>query len=92
MPRCPTTVDWYGLDMTARCVRPERHDGPHRDGVWWFDDHGLRVPQLVERPSPRGISGHPYRCDCALHTRARQYAREHAARKRAVAVSAGTDA
>ena len=43
--RCPVTVDWYGLDMTARCVRPEGHDGPHRDGVWWFDDYGLRVPQ-----------------------------------------------
>lgn len=42
--RCPVTVEWFGYDVTTRCVRPAGHGGAHRDGVWWFDDHGLRVP------------------------------------------------
>jgi hypothetical protein len=43
IPRCPVTVTWYETGVTVRCVRPDNHDGPHRDGVWWFDDWGLRV-------------------------------------------------
>ena len=54
--RCPVTVDWYGLDMTARCVRPERHDGPHRDGVWWWDSYGLRVDGTEETPRKVGTA------------------------------------
>ena len=81
IPRCAVTVEWYGLDMIARCVRPEHHDGPHRDGVWWWDDHGLRVPQLDEPRSPRGTAGHPRGCGCDYHVKAREYARRKAARK-----------
>lgn len=51
--RCPVTVEWFGYDHTSRCVRPAGHGGYHRDGVWWFDDHGLRVPAPEPAPERR---------------------------------------
>lgn len=46
--RCPTTVFWWDVQMTATCVRPAYHQGWHRDGVYWFDDEGNRRPSLEE--------------------------------------------
>lgn len=43
VPRCRAVVNWYELDLTARCQRPDGHAGDHCDGLWWFDDIGLRV-------------------------------------------------
>lgn len=42
-PRCRVTVHWHGYDLTTRCQRPEHHDGNHHDGLWAFDQLGLRV-------------------------------------------------
>lgn len=49
--RCHITVWWFDVDFEARCVRPEGHAGPHRDGVAWWDDHGLRVPHVTDDDS-----------------------------------------
>lgn len=43
MSRCEARIYWFDIDVSARCVRPEAHDGPHRDGIRWFDDNGLQV-------------------------------------------------
>lgn len=58
--RCKVTVTWVDTGVTCRCLRPTGHDGPHRDGVEWFDDHGLRVPHVpaVETPTRGSRAGH----------------------------------
>jgi hypothetical protein len=57
MMRCPVTVTWVELDMTARCLLPEGHDLPHTDGVFWFDAYGLRTPR-DERSDPETAADH----------------------------------
>jgi hypothetical protein len=48
MNRCAATVHWHELDLDRRCIRTEGHTGLHRDGVWWFDNLGMRVPRADE--------------------------------------------
>lgn len=42
---CGRPVHWYDADLTTSCLRPAGHDGLHRDGLYWFDQHGLRAPR-----------------------------------------------
>jgi hypothetical protein len=49
MNRCTASVRWLELDIDRRCIRPDDHEGFHRDGVWFFTSEGLRVPRDTDR-------------------------------------------
>ena len=48
---CRFAVFVWGIDQWRGCLRPRGHDGPHRDGVHWWDDDGLIVPRSPKRPT-----------------------------------------
>lgn len=52
--RCSFAVHLFGYDHRVHCVRDVGHGDFHTDGLWWFDEAGLRVPREV--PAPRRLS------------------------------------
>jgi hypothetical protein len=41
---CEWSIYWWDIDIDETCRRPAGHRGHHTDGLWWFDDNGIRVP------------------------------------------------
>lgn len=66
---CGRSVRWHGEDLNAVCQLPLGHQpsDQHCDGLWWFDNHGLRLPHLPTaesayqggRAGARGLAQHP---------------------------------
>ncbi|HEY2086411.1 MAG TPA: hypothetical protein VGH54_10365 [Mycobacterium sp.] len=50
-PLCEYSVHWWDVDIDETCRRPLGHHGHHTDGLWYFDDNGLRVPHGAEDDS-----------------------------------------
>jgi hypothetical protein len=48
---CEYSVYWWDVDIDETCRRPLGHPGHHTDGLWFFDDQGLRVPYGAEDDS-----------------------------------------
>lgn len=63
--RCRVTVDWYDLDITARCTLPAGHLDFHTDGVRWFTTTGLQRPACLGEPEhvARGTAAGAKRLD-----------------------------
>jgi hypothetical protein len=59
--RCDHAVYWFGDGLWTQCVRPGGHKGLHRDGLYWFDDDGIRQPrdQPPERCRGYVVDGEP---------------------------------
>lgn len=41
---CNRFVSWWDGEYEGNCELPEGHEGPHWDGMSWFDDEGKEVP------------------------------------------------
>lgn len=54
MIHCPVTVHWWAEGLTVRCIRKLQHGGFHTDGLWWWDDNGIKQPsaEQVESRAP----------------------------------------
>lgn len=54
---CGKFVYWWDGEYEGECELPEGHDGPHFDGLSWYDDDTTPV----DAPEPRceEMFGHP---------------------------------
>lgn len=43
-PACGRAVFWWAGEYEGECKLPAGHDGPHFDGLHWFNDEGDEVP------------------------------------------------
>lgn len=41
--QCGVTVYWWDGEYEGECELPEGHDGPHFDGMSWYDDDNQEV-------------------------------------------------
>jgi hypothetical protein len=48
---CAAPVYWWEGEYDMACELPEGHDGPHFDGLSWFNDENEPVDDPTEQPS-----------------------------------------
>lgn len=48
---CGAFVSWWDGEYEGNCCLPDGHDGPHYDGVSWFNEDREEVnpPELPDR-------------------------------------------
>lgn len=42
---CPSRVYWWDGEYEGECGLPEGHNGPHYDGLSWWNDDGESVDE-----------------------------------------------
>lgn len=45
MPGCGKFVSWWDGEYEGWCELPLMHDGPHFDGMSWYDDDSYEVSE-----------------------------------------------
>lgn len=45
---CGRSVSWWGGEYEGNCELTLDHDGPHYDGLFWFDDDGAEVDKPTD--------------------------------------------
>jgi hypothetical protein len=45
---CRKIVFWWDGEYEGECELPDKHDGPHYDGLSWFDDNGNEVDEPAD--------------------------------------------
>jgi hypothetical protein len=54
-PACGKFVYWWDGEYEGNCELPSGHDGPHFDGLSWFNDDN----EMVEEPDAKDRAAHP---------------------------------
>lgn len=51
---CGRFVSWWEGEYEGNCELAEGHDGPHFDGMSWYDEDGIEVSDAsAERPKEK---------------------------------------